>query len=101
LKKGPSLKYTRPNVEPDDLAMIQYTGGTTGVAKGILISHHNVVYGTQQYNEWFQPLNYDRDKDGQLTAVIALPLYHIFAFIISLLGFRSGQHFLLVTNPRD
>lgn len=101
LKKGPSLKYTRPNIEPDDLAMIQYTGGTTGVAKGILISHHNVVYGTQQYNEWFQPLNYDRDKDGQLTAVIALPLYHIFAFIISLLGFRSGQHFLLVTNPRD
>lgn len=101
LKTGSSLKYTRPNVEPDDLAMIQYTGGTTGVAKGILISHHNVVYGTQQYDEWFQPLNYDRDKEGQLTAVIALPLYHIFAFIISLLGFRSGQHFLLVTNPRD
>jgi len=101
LKKGKKLKYTRPDINPDDLAMIQYTGGTTGVAKGILISHHNVVYGTKQYDEWFKPLNYDPNKDGQLTSVIALPLYHIFAFIISLLGFRTGQHFLLVTNPRD
>lgn len=99
LKKGKKLKYTRPEINPDDLAMIQYTGGTTGVAKGILISHHNVVYGTKQYDEWFKPLNYDPNKDGQLTSVIALPLYHIFAFIISLLGFRTGQHFLLVTNP--
>lgn len=66
-----------------------------------MISHHNVVYGTKQYDEWFKPLNYDINKDGQLTSVIALPLYHIFAFIISLLGFRTGQHLLLVTNPRD
>lgn len=101
LKKGGKLKYTSVDVKPDDLAMIQYTGGTTGVAKGILISHHNVVYGTKQYDEWFKPLNYDINKDGQLTSVIALPLYHIFAFIISLLGFRTGQHLLLVTNPRD
>ncbi len=100
LKKGAQRRYTRPDVKPDDLALIQYTGGTTGVAKGILISHHNVVYGTQQYNEWFKPLKYN-DSDGQLTAVIALPLYHIFAFIISLLGLRTGQHMLLVTNPRD
>ena len=101
LKEGQKLKYTRPYIKPDDLAMIQYTGGTTGVAKGILISHHNAVYGTKQYDEWFKPLNYDATKEGQLTSVIALPLYHIFAFIISLLGFRTGQHFLLVTNPRD
>lgn len=100
LKKGAQLRYTKPDVKPDDLAMIQYTGGTTGVAKGILISHHNVVYGTKQYSEWFKPLKY-KDSDGQLTAVIALPMYHIFAFIISLLGLRTGQHMLLVTNPRD
>ncbi len=100
LKKGARSRYTRPDVKPDDLAMIQYTGGTTGVAKGILISHHNVVYGTKQYSEWFKPLKY-KDSDGQLTAVIALPMYHIFAFIISLLGLRTGQHMLLVTNPRD
>nr|WP_255016995.1 AMP-binding protein [Psychrobacter sp. PraFG1]UTT87746.1 AMP-binding protein [Psychrobacter sp. PraFG1] len=101
LKQGKKLKYTRCDSKPDDLALIQYTGGTTGTAKGILITHHNVVYGTKQYDEWFKPLNYDANKDGQLTSVIALPLYHIFAFIISLLGFRTGQHFLLVTNPRD
>ena len=100
LQKGVHLKYTRPHVKPDDLAMIQYTGGTTGMAKGILISHHNVVYGTKQYSEWFKPLKYT-DNDGQLTSVIALPMYHIFAFIISLLGLRTGQHLLLVTNPRD
>lgn len=100
LKKGAQLRYTRPEVKSDDLAMIQYTGGTTGVAKGILISHHNVVYGTKQYSEWFKPLKYT-DNDGQLTSVIALPMYHIFAFIISLLGLRTGQHLLLVTNPRD
>ncbi len=99
LKKGARLRYTRPKIKPDDLAMIQYTGGTTGVAKGILISHHNVVYGTKQYGEWFKPLKYSDDK--QLTSVIALPMYHIFAFIISLLGLRTGQHLLLVTNPRD
>ena len=100
LQKGVHLKYTKPHVKPDDLAMIQYTGGTTGMAKGILISHHNVVYGTKQYSEWFKPLKYT-DNDGQLTSVIALPMYHIFAFIISLLGLRTGQHLLLVTNPRD
>ena len=100
LQKGADLRYTRPEVKPDDLAMIQYTGGTTGMAKGILISHHNVVYGTKQYSEWFKPLKYT-DNDGQLTSVIALPMYHIFAFIISLLGLRTGQHLLLVTNPRD
>lgn len=100
LKKGVHLKYTKPHVKPDDLALLQYTGGTTGMAKGILISHHNVVYGTKQYSEWFKPLKYT-DSDGQLTAVIALPMYHIFAFIISLLGLRTGQHLLLVTNPRD
>ena len=100
LQKGARLKYTKPHVKSDDLAMIQYTGGTTGMAKGILISHHNVVYGTKQYSEWFKPLKYT-DNDGQLTSVIALPMYHIFAFIISLLGLRTGQHLLLVTNPRD
>ncbi|WP_227679228.1 AMP-binding protein [Psychrobacter immobilis] len=100
LKKGAQLRYTKSEVKPDDLAMIQYTGGTTGMAKGILISHHNVVYGTKQYSEWFKPLKYT-DNDGQLTSVIALPMYHIFAFIISLLGLRTGQHLLLVTNPRD
>ena len=100
LKKGAQSRYTRPEVKPDDLAMIQYTGGTTGMAKGILITHHNVVYGTIHYAEWFKPLKY-KDSDDQLTAVIALPMYHIFAFIISLLGLRTGQHMLLVTNPRD
>ncbi len=101
LKNGKIRKYARPIFKTDDLAMIQYTGGTTGVAKGILISHHNVVYGTLQYEEWVKPMHGTQAEEGQFTTVIALPLYHIFAFIISMLGVRSGQHLLLVTNPRD
>lgn len=101
LKQSKKMTYTRPNIKPDDLAMIQYTGGTTGVAKGILISHRNVVYGTKQYDEWFKPIHKGLNSKDQLTCVVALPMYHIFAFIISLLGLRTGQHLLLVTNPRD
>ncbi|WP_019673560.1 long-chain-fatty-acid--CoA ligase [Psychrobacter lutiphocae] len=101
LSDAKTLSYSRPDVKADDLAMIQYTGGTTGVAKGILISHKNVVYGTMQYEEWFKPIYRSQNPNEQLTCVVALPLYHIFAFIISVLGMRMGQHLLVVTNPRD
>ena len=101
VKQGKSLSYSRPVVQPDDLAMLQYTGGTTGVAKGLLVTHHNVVIATAQFEEWFNPVYKNLPKDTQINTIIALPLYHIYAFVIFLLGVRVGQHLTLVTNPRD
>lgn len=95
------MSYSRPVGQPDDLAMLQYTGGTTGVAKGLLVTHHNVVIATAQFEEWFNPVYKNLPKDTQINTIIALPLYHIYAFVIFLLGVRVGQHLTLVTNPRD
>lgn len=101
VKQGKSLSYSRPVVQPEDLAILQYTGGTTGVAKGILVSHYNVVIATAQFEEWFKP-TYDKIPQGtQTNTIVALPLYHIYAFLVLLLGVRVGQHLTLVTNPRD
>ncbi|MDO5769796.1 MAG: AMP-binding protein [Psychrobacter sp.] len=101
LKAGKSLPYTRPVQRRTDLALLQYTGGTTGVAKGILVNHQNVMMATAQFEEWFKPVYKKFSKDTQINTIIALPLYHIYAFIILLLGMRVGQHLTLVTNPRD
>lgn len=101
IKKGKSCSYIRPTAAPNDLAILQYTGGTTGVAKGILVTHYNVVVATAQFKEWFKPIYSKISKDIQTNVIIALPLYHIYAFILSLLGVRVGQHLTLVTNPRD
>jgi len=101
LKQAKNLPYTRPDINPNDLLMLQYTGGTTGVAKGILISNKNVVTATYQYVEWFKPVYADIADDVQMNTIIALPLYHIYAFICSIVGLTVGQHLTLVTNPRD
>lgn len=100
-KQGKSLSYSRPLVQPNDLAILQYTGGTTGVAKGLLVTHYNVVVATAQFEEWFKPIYSRMPQDIQVNTIIALPLYHIYAFILFLLGIRTGQHLTLVTNPRD
>lgn len=101
LKQSKNLPYTRPDISPDDLLMLQYTGGTTGVAKGILISNKNVVTATYQYVEWFKPVYAGIADNVQMNTIIALPLYHIYAFICSIVGLTVGQHLTLVTNPRD
>ncbi len=101
LKQAKILPYTRPDISPDDLLMLQYTGGTTGVAKGILINNKNVVTATYQYVEWFKPVYAGMADNVQMNTVIALPLYHIYAFICSIVGLTVGQHLTLVTNPRD
>ncbi|WP_228730500.1 AMP-binding protein [Psychrobacter sp. TAE2020] len=101
VKLGQPLPYSRPVIKPDDLAILQYTGGTTGMAKGILVTHYNVVVATAQFEEWFKPIYKKITHDGQTNTIIALPLYHIYAFILMLLGIRVGQHLTLVTNPRD
>ena len=101
LKRAKKLSYSRPSIQADDLLMLQYTGGTTGVAKGILITNQNVVTATYQFVEWFKPV-YDAMSDStQINTIVALPLYHIYAFICSIVGLSVGQHLTLVTNPRD
>lgn len=81
----------------DDLAFLQYTGGTTGVAKGAMLTHGNLVANLQQVAAWIA-----RDLlDGKETAVIPLPLYHVFALTVNLVVMKIGAHIILVTNPRD
>jgi long-chain acyl-CoA synthetase len=81
----------------EDLAFLQYTGGTTGVAKGAMLSHGNMVANVLQVAAWVSPhLN-----DGQETLVIPLPLYHVFALTGCLSFFSKGAHTVLVANPRD
>ena len=82
----------------DDIAFLQYTGGTTGVAKGAMLTHANMIANMQQVGAWIT-LSLDR---GQEVAIAALPLYHIFSLTACAMVFiRIGAHSVLVTNPRD
>jgi long-chain acyl-CoA synthetase len=82
---------------PDDLAFLQYTGGTTGVAKGAMLTHGNLVANLQQVAAWIA-----RDlKVGKEVTVIPLPLYHVFALTANLVFMKIGAHTVLITNPRD
>ncbi len=88
-------------IGPDDVAFLQYTGGTTGVSKGATLLHRNVVANILQSEAWFRP-KLDALGDRPLTMVCALPLYHIFALTIcGLMGSRLGMTNLLIPNPRD
>ena len=98
LKIGRKLPFTRYDAKPDDMAMLQYTGGTTGVAKGAMLSHANLLANATQINLWIVGGNIGPGD----VIITALPLYHIFCCTINSLGFSScGVHAVLVTNPRD
>ncbi|MEZ9234511.1 long-chain-fatty-acid--CoA ligase FadD [Shewanella sp. 10N.286.52.A9] len=98
LSKGRRLQYVKPEISPDDLSFLQYTGGTTGVSKGAMLSHKNVVSNVLQANGAYSPAL----KDGTEFVVTALPLYHIFALTVNCLLFlHKGSKNLLITNPRD
>jgi long-chain acyl-CoA synthetase len=99
--EGTRLTLKRPALGPDDVAFLQYTGGTTGVSKGATLLHRNVVANILQTEAWFKPV-LDQVGDRQLTVVCALPLYHIFALTICyMMGARLGMLNLLIPNPRD
>ena len=101
LATGAATTLHRPDIGPDDVAFLQYTGGTTGVSKGAMLLHRNVVANLMQCDAWFKP-TLDRVGSQQLTVVCALPLYHIFALTIcALLGAHMGAMNLLIPNPRD
>jgi long-chain acyl-CoA synthetase len=99
--EGDRLPAVQARVGPDDVAFLQYTGGTTGVSKGATLLHRNVVANVMQNEAWFMPVLKGRE-DQQLVMVCALPLYHIFALTICFLqGARAGHKLLLIPNPRD
>jgi long-chain acyl-CoA synthetase len=102
LAAGRKLKLTRPTIGPDDVAFLQYTGGTTGVSKGATLLHRNIVANVLQNDAWLQPAIKDQSPDDPLMVVCALPLYHIFALTACfLLAVRAGGCNLLIPNPRD
>jgi long-chain acyl-CoA synthetase len=101
LAEGSRMTLRRPDIGPDDVAFLQYTGGTTGISKGATLLHRNVVANILQSEAWFKPM-LDRVDGQALTVVCALPLYHIFALTICyLMGARLGMMNLLIPNPRD
>ncbi|MBB3196091.1 long-chain-fatty-acid--CoA ligase [Roseateles terrae] len=102
LSKGRAQTYTRPVIGPSDIAVLQYTGGTTGVSKGAVLLHRNLVANTLQCEAWYQPALRKIPKDEQLVSICALPLYHIFGFTTNLmLSMRVGGCNVLIPNPRD
>jgi long-chain acyl-CoA synthetase len=98
LLKGHFLQYVKPIIEPEDIAFLQYTGGTTGVSKGAMLSHKNVLSNIIQCEQVCAPVL----KPGVERVVTALPIYHVFALTINCLYFiKIGATNLLITNPRD
>lgn len=102
LSSASGLRLTAPQITLDDLAFLQYTGGTTGVSKGAMLTHKNIVSNIIQAHAWFKPELDKESSDVQMTMMCALPLYHIFALTVcGLMGMRLGMMNLLIPNPRD
>jgi len=98
LAKGRNLKFTAVEICGDDLAFLQYTGGTTGLSKGAMLTHRNMVANLEQAKAAIKPML----EEGSELVVTALPLYHIFALTANCLTFITlGGTNLLITNPRD
>jgi len=99
---GRRAKLKRPDTRFDDVAVLQYTGGTTGVAKGAVLLHRNVIANVLQSEAWNIPAMSTMAPGAQPVYVCALPLYHIFAFTVNMmLGMRTGGKNILIPNPRD
>jgi long-chain acyl-CoA synthetase len=102
LAAGRNMKLNKPKIAHDDVAFLQYTGGTTGVSKGATLLHRNILANVLQNDAWLQPALAAPPHVDQLFIVCALPLYHIFALTACfLLGMRAGGVNLLIPNPRD
>ncbi|WP_244212206.1 long-chain fatty acid--CoA ligase [Paraburkholderia hospita] len=102
ISAGARSKFTPVKQSPDDVAFLQYTGGTTGVAKGATLLHRNLVANVLQSHVWVEPARKKRGDIDQFVTVVALPLYHVFALTVcSLLTIRTGGLGVLTPNPRD
>jgi long-chain acyl-CoA synthetase len=92
----------QPNTDTlESVAFLQYTGGTTGLSKGAVLTHRNIISAILQAEAWFKPALHRVGDLREVNAIAALPLYHIFALTLSLLSIRWGAHMTLVPNPRD
>ncbi len=105
ISAGRSLPFSKPNLCADDIAFLQYTGGTTGVSKGAVLVHSN-IYGNALIAEaWLQPALNDASKgtlNEPMVIVCALPMYHIFALVSCMwMAIKTGGHNILIPNPRD
>lgn len=98
LAQGKNQNFQTPAIKRDDIAFLQYTGGTTGVSKGACLTHRNILANMLQIFAWIKP----QLGSGTEIIITALPLYHVFALTVNCLAFyRIGGHNVLVTNPRD
>jgi long-chain acyl-CoA synthetase len=101
LKKGSTVTFSRPSITNDDIAVLQYTGGTTGLSKGAQLSHGNIVAHNSMITYWFRPY-LKQNPNIQEVIITAIPMYHIFALTVNgVLMFSVGAKSILITNPRD
>ncbi|MBV6644772.1 MAG: AMP-binding protein [Cyclobacteriaceae bacterium] len=99
LNEGAGYTLDKPKIEGEDLAYLQYTGGTTGVSKGAMLTHRNLIANLMQVNAW---MAHGGLKEGQEIFITALPMYHIFALTCNaLVSMEIGAKNILITNPRD
>ena len=102
IARGTRGTLKRPDIQPDDVAVLQYTGGTTGVSKGAVLLQRNVIANALQAEAWNDPVMKKVPAGEQPTSICALPLYHIFAFTVNMmLSMRTGGCNILIPNPRD
>jgi len=100
--QGSRGAFKKPDIRPDDIALLQYTGGTTGVSKGAVLLHRNIIANVLQSEGWNDPVMKKVPAGEQPTSICALPLYHIFAFTVNMmLSMRTGGKTILIPNPRD
>jgi long-chain acyl-CoA synthetase len=98
IEKGKKYEYIKPKIDRNDLALLQYTGGTTGVAKGAALSHRNMLANIQQVEAWMRP----KLIEGKEVTITPLPLYHVFALTVNGFGmFMIGAKNVLITDPRN
>src|SRR6478736_5577665 len=101
LREGSNLQLRATPQTLDSVAFLQYTGGTTGLSKGAVLTHRNIVAATLQAEAWFSPALGRAGDLSKINSIAALPLYHIFALTLCLLAIRQGSHLTLIPNPRD
>lgn len=99
LAAGDDTNYQPPGSSPEDIAVLQYTGGTTGKAKGVMLTHGNLMQNMHQVAQVYDHANWEK---GQMRMMVPLPLYHIYAFDVSVChGLNQGHESVLIPNPRD